>query len=221
MAKGYGTDLRREALGLVRSGRSVRAVANELGVSVQAIYSWKAQEVAGARTGLSLPERDELVYARRRIAVLEEELAATRQALELIRGVVPPKVRFRVARALIDEGVSVHLSTKVAGVSQSGFFAWRNREPSPRSLRHAELTELIRSVYRESQCTYGARRVHSELCSSAGIAIARSTVELLMSRAGMKGRPGKPRTPSSRRGYRPMSPPGPDGVIAYPNHVVL
>ena len=206
MAKGYGTDLQREALGLVGAGRPVRAVAAELGVSIQAIYSWRAKEAAGARTGLSLAERDELTSARRRIALLEQELAATRHAFELLRAVVPPKVRFLVAQALIDNGVPVHLSTRVAGVSQSGFFAWRKRVPSTRAVRHAALTELIRRVYRESQCTYGARRVHSKLTAEQGIAVARSTVERLMSRAGMKGRPGKPPSAASRRGCRPGSP---------------
>jgi transposase-like protein len=220
MAKGYGTDLRRQALVLVESGRPVRAVAADLGVSVQTIYSWRAQEAAGARGWVSPPEGDELVGARRRIALLEEELAATKQALELLKGVVPPKVRFRVAQALIDDGVLVHLSTRAAGVSQSGFFAWRKRSPSTRSVRHAELTELIRRVYSESHCTYGARRVHSELTASSGIAVARSTVELLMSRAGMKGRPGKPRTAPPRRPCRPGSIAGANGVVAYPNRLV-
>ena len=93
MPKRYPSEFRRRVLDLVRAGRPVAQVAAELGVSAQAIYNWRNQEEIdrGERTGLTSSDREELVSARRRIAALEAELAATRRANELLREVVPPK----------------------------------------------------------------------------------------------------------------------------------
>jgi transposase-like protein len=93
MPRGYPAEFRRRALDLVRSGRPVAQVAEELGISAQAIYTWRKQEEIdrGERTGLTTVDREELVAARRRIAQLEAELAATKRANELLREVVLPK----------------------------------------------------------------------------------------------------------------------------------
>jgi transposase-like protein len=93
MPKRYPPEFRHRALELVKAGRSVSEVAADLGVSSQAIYSWRRQaEVdAGLRPGVSSTEHAELVAARRRIAELESELAVARRAAELLREAVPPK----------------------------------------------------------------------------------------------------------------------------------
>ena len=93
MPKRYPPEFRHRALELVKAGRSVSEVAADLGVSSQAIYSWRRQaEVdAGLRPGVSSTEHADLVAARRRIAELESELAVARRAAELLREAVPPK----------------------------------------------------------------------------------------------------------------------------------
>jgi len=55
------------------------------------------------------------------------------------------------------------------------------------------LAEVIRQVHAESHATYGARRVHAELVIGREITVARCTVELLMSRLGLAGLPGRRR----------------------------
>lgn len=79
------------------------------------------------------------------------------------------------------------------GVSVSGYYEWRNRPPSPRSLRHAWLTELILRVHVESRGIYGIRRVHAELTLGHGISVGREAVGRLMRRAGLQGITGRPR----------------------------
>ena len=79
------------------------------------------------------------------------------------------------------------------GVSVSGFYAWRRRSPSARSVRHAMLLEVIGEIHHASLRTYGARRVHAELVYGRGLAVARCTVELVMRRNGLAGLPGRPR----------------------------
>lgn len=100
MPKRYPAEFRQRVLDLVASGRPVAQIAAELGISGQVIYTWRKQDAIdrGERTGLTSSDREELLAARRRIAQLEAELAATRRANELLREVVPPKGGSRPSR---------------------------------------------------------------------------------------------------------------------------
>lgn len=91
------------------------------------------------------------------------------------------------------EGLSVQLAARVLGVSQGGYYAWRDRPPSARAVRHAWLTEQIQAVHHTSNGIYGARRVHAELRLGHGILVSQNAVEMLMHRAGIKGLPGNRR----------------------------
>jgi putative transposase len=91
------------------------------------------------------------------------------------------------------EGLSVQLAARVLNVSESGYYEWKNRAPSARSIRHALLTDAIRQVHTLSRGTYGFRRVHAELTLGRGLVVAHGTVELLMARAGLKGVTGRPK----------------------------
>ena len=69
----------------------------------------------------------------------------------------------------------------------------RQANPSARSLRDAELLEVIRRIHEHSDGTYGADKVWWQL-QREGIAAARCTVERLMRRDGLQGvRRGKRR----------------------------
>lgn len=94
---------------------------------------------------------------------------------------------------MADRGLPVQLATRVLGVSESGYYEWRDRPPSARALRHAWLTEQIQAVHVISRGTYGARRIHAELTLGLGIPAGRAAVERLMRLAGIKGLPGNRR----------------------------
>ena len=93
MPRRYPAEFRRRVLSLIAQGRPVAEVAADLGISAQVIYTWRKQDQIdrGKQSGLTSTDRAELVAARRRIAQLEAELAATKRAGELLRDVVPPK----------------------------------------------------------------------------------------------------------------------------------
>lgn len=70
-------------------------------MSAQTIYNWRRQDAIdrGEAAGLSSLEQAELRAARRRIAQLEDELAVTRRANELLKAqVVSPKDGSRRSR---------------------------------------------------------------------------------------------------------------------------
>jgi transposase len=69
----YPPEFRREALELVRSGRSIRDIAESLGVSAQTLRNWSRQDDvdAGRAEGLTSAEREELRRLRRENRRLE------------------------------------------------------------------------------------------------------------------------------------------------------
>jgi putative transposase len=76
--------------------------------------------------------------------------------------------------------------SKTLGVSRAGYYAWRGRAPSARSIADAELSIRIRAIHQASRETYGAPRIHAEL-TDEGIHVGRKRVERLMKAAGIVG----------------------------------
>ncbi len=75
---------------------------------------------------------------------------------------------------------------RLLGVSPSGYYAWRDREPSKRALADASLTEIIAEIHAWSRGTYGVPRIHAEL-ADLGVRVGRKRVARLMRRAGIQG----------------------------------
>ena len=79
---------------------------------------------------------------------------------------------------MAEQGLSIQIACRVLDVSESGFYDWRSRPPSARSIRHAWLTDQIRAVHAASRGIYGVRRVHAELVLGHGITVGHNAVEL-------------------------------------------
>ena len=84
-----------------------------------------------------------------------------------------------ICTVLKDAGVQVAPST---------YYAARNRPPSARSVRDAELVEDIKVAHKANLGVYGARKIHAEL-NREGVLVARCTVERLMRLVGLRGIP--------------------------------
>jgi putative transposase len=73
---------------------------------------------------------------------------------------------------------------EVLSVSPAGFYAWRLRPPSARSVSDAELVAKIKQVHEDSRRNYGSPRVHRELLA-LGRAVGRRRVARLMRENGL------------------------------------
>jgi transposase InsO family protein len=91
------------------------------------------------------------------------------------------------------EKLPTNVACRVLGVSESGYYEWRDRPPSVRALRHTWLLQIIRQIHVDSRGVYGARRVHAELRLGHEITVGHQAVEMLMRRAGLQGLTGRPR----------------------------
>ena len=76
---------------------------------------------------------------------------------------------------------------RVLEVSKSGYYAWRERPPSARSIADAELLVRIKTIHDESRGIYGAPRIHAELRLKHHIFCSRRRVARLMRQAGLVG----------------------------------
>jgi putative transposase len=85
------------------------------------------------------------------------------------------------------EQFRIKLMCSVLGVSGSGYYAWRKRQPSARERANQELRALIRSLYRKSRETYGYRRIHAGLVNE-GALCGRNRVARLMREDGLRPR---------------------------------
>jgi putative transposase len=80
----------------------------------------------------------------------------------------------------------VSLLCRVLKVSRSGYYAWRDRPSSRRSVEDVALTGKIREIHEGSRHTYGYPRVHAEL-RALGVECGRRRVARLMREEGLQG----------------------------------
>jgi putative transposase len=83
----------------------------------------------------------------------------------------------------------VQTACLMLGVAPSGYYDWKVRPPSARTLRHAWLAGEIAQVHKDSGGTYGTLRVTAELRYGRGIHVGKGQVHLLMRRLGIYGLP--------------------------------
>lgn len=76
---------------------------------------------------------------------------------------------------------------RVLGVSRSGYYAYRTRPVSRRSMENHRLLNRIKAVHEKSRRTYGSPRVHWQLMAE-GESCSKGRVERLMSANGIRAK---------------------------------
>ena len=92
---------------------------------------------------------------------------------------------------------SIVAMCRLLRVSRGGYYAWRDRLPSQRSVADQALLVQIKAIHVASREVYGAPRIHATL-RERGVRISRRRVARLMSQQGIRGvcrrrRKGKPK----------------------------
>ncbi len=98
---------------------------------------------------------------------------------------------------------------RVLDVSTSGYYAWRNREPSQTARDDTMLTEQIRCIHAYSRGTYGAPRIHAEL-KDQQVRVGCKRVARLLRDVGLQGVSRRKAPTTTRR--RSEARPAPDLV---------
>lgn len=100
--------------------------------------------------------------------------------------------------SLTGQGFNVRHACRTLDVSESGYYAWKDRPDSPRTLRRIWLAGEIADVHKASGGTYGSLRVTAELRYGRDIVVGHNAVESIMRELGIKGTPTR-RLPKGAR----------------------
>lgn len=85
------------------------------------------------------------------------------------------------------------VACRALDVSESWFYKWRDRPPTPAQQRRAELDAKVKEIFDDSggePGTYGSPRIHAEL-RDLGWRVTEKTVAASMARQGLVARPKK------------------------------
>jgi transposase InsO family protein len=113
-----------------------------------------------------------------------------------------------IASQRTDHGVSHAQCCRWLGVSESWFYKWRDREPTARQRRRAELDVAVRASFDDSggtPHTYGSPRIWEDLIA-AGWQVSKNTVAASMARQGLQGRSPKRKRRSLTRPDKAAAP---------------
>jgi putative transposase len=98
------------------------------------------------------------------------------------------------------DSLPVATMCEVLEVSTSGYYAWINRAPSPRALRHERIRQAVRDVHAQSHDVYGSYKIAQALQERDDLESAcRNTVATAMRELGLKSRIRKRFTPTTTR----------------------
>src|SRR4051795_5985668 len=162
----YPPEFRREAVQMLRAGRTPRELAASLGVSEQTLRNWRRQAEADRRERTDVAtsaELEELRALRRENARLKAGARSAHTSRGLLRsGERAPVSAYR----LISAGKArtpISMSCRLLGVSRSGYYEWAANVPSARAREDADLVERIVAIHDANRGVYGSPRIHAEL----------------------------------------------------------
>ncbi|MGE7207818.1 IS3 family transposase [Sphingomonas sp. NPDC019816] len=186
----FTKEFEEEAVRLVAtSGRTQREIAEDLGVGLSTLVRWigRSRDRLVEAPGQA-PQADmaaELKRLRRENEILRQERDILKRATGFFRPGGKSMKFTLIDRARKD--FPVHRLCQVLGVSQSGYFAWKDRPASRRQRDDMVMLAHVRSGFALSNGTYGSPRMTREL-QDDGFAIGRRRTARLMRENGLRAR---------------------------------
>ncbi len=113
-----------------------------------------------------------------------------------------------IAAQRTDYRIPHAVSCRALEVSESWFYKWRDREPTPREARRAALDAAVKASFEDSggtPGTYGSPRVWEDLIAD-GWRVSKKTVAASMARQGLQGRSPKRKRRSLTRPDKAAAP---------------
>ncbi len=105
-------------------------------------------------------------------------------------------MKYRRITLMVSEGHAVHTCCELLNVSSSGYYDWRDRLPSERSIENTRLKANIKRIHDTSKATYGSPRIRAEL-KNQGVKTGVNRVARLMREENLSGRKKKAYVPKT------------------------
>ena len=173
--RSYSDEYRRNAVSLIENqGYTTAQAARELGVNANLLRKWRQKygKLASADSKITQTEQQELDQLRRKNHRLriERDLLKKYTARRNAELFFPRWGLLRQRKELRFQFIDDHreewpmtLRCDVLEVRRSGFYAWRNRPVSVRSIRQANVVSEIKQIHSEThKDVYGSPRMHLE-----------------------------------------------------------
>ncbi|MTP78911.1 IS3 family transposase [Turicibacter sanguinis] len=181
--KKYNTEFKSMIVELYKTGRSVKDLSREYGVSEVTIYKWIKQISPIASVEDTEITLEDIKRMKQEMLRLQEENEIFKKGYDHIR----EKVSQSELCQFIDQHRSEHdvkQLCEVLNVPRSTFYQSKHQSESKWKLKNQQLLERIKKIYFESKRRYGAIKVHRQLLKE-GLYASLKRIQRLMKLAGL------------------------------------
>ncbi|MFL3712344.1 IS3 family transposase [Vagococcus salmoninarum] len=176
----YTEDFKEMIIELNKTGRSVRSLAKEYGISEATIYKWKNLYTPSKSTGLTGKEAAEL---RKENTRLKEELEILKKAAgHILSKDITSIIQFIEKWC---EKYTVSLLCRLLEIPRSVYYFYRNKPLTATEIRNTQLKKKISTIFFNTKQRYGATKIHQVLLKE-GISVSFKHVQKLMKQLNLR-----------------------------------